>query len=63
MRRSILSEDQAQLEQIEAKLAELAALSTAEQARKQSLINALQRGKTELLRSFGRLQRQRLLVA
>jgi len=63
MRRSILSEDQAQLKQIEAKLAELTALSTAEQARKECLINALQRGKTELSRSFGRLQRQRLLVA
>ena len=63
MRRSILSEDQAQLKQIEAKLAELTSLPPTEQARKQCLIDALYRGKTELLRSFGRLQRQRLLVA
>jgi hypothetical protein len=61
--RSILREDQAQLRQIEAKLAELAALPLAEQARKRCLIEALQRGKVELERSYGRLQRQRILVA
>ena len=63
MRRSILSEDKAQLKQIEAKLAELTSLPPGEQARKQCLIDALRRGKTELLRSSGRLQRQPLLVA
>jgi len=60
--RSILTEDQAQLRQIDAKLAELTALPSADQARKQCLIEALQRGRTDLLRSCGRLAHRRRLV-
>ena len=61
--RSILTDDQAQLKQIDAKLAELSALPLAEQTRKQCLIDALLRGRKELARPFGRLQRERILVA
>jgi hypothetical protein len=63
MRRSILTQDQEQLKHIDAKLAELTALPPAEQARMQCLIDALHRGKTELLRSFGRSPRSRFLAA
>lgn len=61
--RSILTEDQDQLNHIDAKLAELTSLSPADQARKQCLIDALERSRTELIRSCSRLQRQRKLAA
>jgi hypothetical protein len=61
--RSILTEDQEQLQHVDAKLAEMAALPPAEQARKQCLIDALQRSRIELIRSCARLQRQRRLAA
>lgn len=61
--RSMLRDDQEQLQHIEAKLAELEAMPQAEQARRQCLIAALQLSKTELLHSYGRQTRQRHLVA
>ncbi len=61
--RSILTEDQEQLKLIEAKLAELTGMNAAEQARKQCLIDALRRSKTELMNSCGRLHRLRTLAA
>jgi hypothetical protein len=47
--RSILADDLVQLKVIDDKLAELAALSAAEQGRKQCLIDALRRSRNELL--------------
>lgn len=61
--RSILSLDQAQLKQVEAKLTELMALSTADQARKQCLIEALRRERAELQRYCRRAGGQRQLAA
>jgi hypothetical protein len=61
--RSILSLDQTQLKQVEAKLAELTALPIADQARKQCLIEALRRERTELQRYCRRADRQRQLAA
>lgn len=61
--RSILNEDQAQLEIIEAKLAELGAQPASEQARKQCLIDALRRSRNELLQSFRRRPRRTKLAA
>jgi hypothetical protein len=61
--RLILTLDQEQLQHIDAKLVEMRALSPADQARKQCLIDALQRSRTELIRSCGRSQRQRKLAA
>lgn len=46
---SIWAEDLAQLKVIDEKLAELEALSAAEQGRKQCLIDALHRSRDELL--------------
>ena len=46
---SMLAEDLTQLKQIETKLAELAAQPSAEQARKQALIDALSQSRKELL--------------
>jgi len=61
--RSMFSEDKAQLRQIDTKLAELMALSLAEQSRKQCLIEALHTSRTELLRPFGRAVKRHLLAA
>lgn len=61
--RSILSLDQAQLKQVEAKLAEMTALPAAEQARKQCLIDALRRERAELQRYCGRARGYRKIAA
>ncbi len=61
--RSIFMLDEPQLRQLEAKLAELASLSTAEQARKQCLIEALLRERMELSRGHARGRRPVKLAA
>lgn len=61
--RSIFMLNEPQLRQVEAKLAELTALPAAEQTRKQCLIEALLREKTELLRYHSRARRQVRLAA
>lgn len=61
--RSMCGEDQAQLRQIEAKLAQLNAMPVAEQARKRCLIDALEQGRDELLRCVGRTRRAPRLAA
>lgn len=61
--RSIFTLDDAQLRQIETKLRELAALPAAEQARRQCLVEALHRERSELLRYRPRSRRERKLAA
>jgi hypothetical protein len=61
--RSIFMLDEPQLRQVEAKLAEMTALSSAEQTRKQCLIDALLREKTELSRYRSRARRPIKLAA
>lgn len=61
--RSILSLDQSQLTQVEAKLAEMTALPAAEQARNQCLIDALRRERAQLQRCCGRARRHRKMAA
>lgn len=61
--RSIFMLDEPQLKQVEAKLAEMTALPAAEQTRKQCLIDALLRERTELSRYRSRTRRQMKLAA
>lgn len=61
--RSMFAEDLAQLKQIEAKLAELTARPSAEQARKQALIDALCHSRKELLQYCRRAPRRVALAA
>lgn len=61
--RSLFMLDAPQLEHIEAKLAELGALPAAEQTRKQYLVDALLREKTELLRCRPHQRRQSRVAA
>ena len=61
--RSVFTLDEPQLTHIEAKLAELGALSAAEQMRKQYLVDALLREKTDLLRCRPRQRRHSMVAA
>ncbi len=61
--RVIFMLDDEQLRQIEAKLEDISKLPTAEQARRQCLIEALRRKRTELLRYRSRAGREPKSVA